>query len=76
MTRTPIAFDMPWDPPGVVEHFRQYFGPTKVAFDNLPPDAQAAMRADLEQVWAENNRATDGTTLVDNEYLTVIASKA
>jgi SAM-dependent methyltransferase len=76
MTRTPISFEMPWDPAGVVEHFRQYFGPTKVAFDNLPPDAQAAMRADLEQVWAENNRATDGTTLVDNEYLTVIATKA
>ena len=76
MTRIPITFKMPWDPAGVVEHFRKYFGPTKVAFDNLAPDAQAAMRADLEQLWAENNRATDGTTDADNEYLEVIAVKA
>ena len=76
MTRRPVIFKFPFDPAGVVEHFRQYFGPTKVAFDNLDPVAQAAMRSDLEQLWTDNNRATDGTTEVESEYLEVIAIRA
>ena len=75
MTRRPITFKLPFDPAGTVAHFRRYFGPTKVAFDNLAPDAQAAMQAELENLWSEYNRATDGTTEVDNEYLEVIAIK-
>jgi SAM-dependent methyltransferase len=75
MTRRPIIFKFPFDPAGVVEHFRQFFGPTKVAFDNLAPDAQDAMRSDLEKIWIDNNRATDGSTEVESEYLEVIAIK-
>jgi SAM-dependent methyltransferase len=76
MRKQPVTFRFPFPPAEVVEHFRQYFGPTKVAFDNLEPDAQAAMRSDLEQLWTDNNRATDGTTEVESEYLEVIAVKA
>ncbi|MDQ3221505.1 MAG: SAM-dependent methyltransferase, partial [Acidobacteriota bacterium] len=36
-------------------------------------DGQAALRADLEQLWTDNNRATDGTTEVESEYLEVRA---
>ena len=34
---------------------------------------QAALRRDLEQLWSEHNRATDGTTRYDAEYLEVEA---
>ena len=67
-------FDMP--PADVVEHFRKYFGPTNVAFSKLDEAGQAALRNDLVELWTSNNRATDGTTQVESEYLEVRATKA
>jgi hypothetical protein len=70
------AFKYPFSPAEVVESFRLYYGPTQKAFGALDENAQAALRQDLEQLWADNNQATDGTTHVDGEYLEVIATKA
>lgn len=75
MTRRKIMFHYPMDPAGVVDLFRQYFGPTVVAFSKLDPDGQAALRSDLEALWTEHNQATDGTTEVESEYLEVRATK-
>jgi hypothetical protein len=36
-------------------------------------EKQAALQADLEQLWSEKNTATDGTTSIDSEYLEVVA---
>jgi SAM-dependent methyltransferase len=68
-----ITFRFPFPPADVVEHFRNYFGPVQKAFGALDESGQAALRRDLEQLWTENNRATDGTTLGDAQYLEVIA---
>ena len=68
-----IRFAFPFSPAEVVEHFRTYFGPAHKAFNALDESGQAALRKDLEQLWTENNRATDGTTDVEAEYLEVIA---
>lgn len=76
LTRRPIAFTYPFPPVDVVEYFRQYFGPTQMAFAALDADAGAAMRKELEDLWTEHNRAADGTTDVESEYLEVIATKA
>lgn len=73
LTRRPIRFHYPFSPAEVVEYFRQFFGPTQFAFAALDADGQAALRSDLEQVWTEYNRADDGTTDVESEYLEVIA---
>ncbi len=75
LTRRPIEFKYPFPPNEVVEYFRQYFGPTQMAFAALDADGQAAMRKELEELWTEHNRATDGTTDVESEYLEVIATK-
>lgn len=75
MTRRKIMFHYPMDPAGVVELFRQYFGPTVVAFSKLDADGQAALRSDLEALWTEHNQAADGTTAVESEYLEVRAIK-
>jgi hypothetical protein len=37
---------------------------------------QVALREDLARLWSEHNRATDGTTHVDGEYLEVLARRA
>lgn len=76
MTKQKINFTYPFGPVDVVEHFVKYFGPTQKAFESLDAESQNALRHDLEQLWADNNLATDGTTQVESEYLEVRAIKS
>lgn len=69
-------FSYPFRPAEVVHLFRTYFGPTKVAFSRLDPNGQAALAADLERMWEEQNRAKDGFTLIPAEYLEVHVIRA
>ncbi len=74
MTTRDAVFHYPFSPEEVVEHFRLYYGPTQKAFAALDENGQAALRKDMETLWGENNRATDGTTEVAGEFLEVIAT--
>lgn len=76
ISKQQYPFHYPFGPEEVVEFFRMYYGPTNRAFASIDADRQAALRQDLEQLWGNANRATDGTTLYDAEYLEVIAVKA
>jgi len=76
LNRRKIMFTFDGTPEEVVEHFRQYFGPTNRAFASLDEAGQAALRKDLVDHWTKHNQATDGTTKVEGEYLEVIAKKA
>ena len=76
MVRRDIDFIFPFGPVEVVEHFRKFYGPTQKAFEALDADGQKALRRDLEDLWSENNHASDGTTLVISEYLEVAAIRA
>lgn len=67
----PIRY--PFPPAEVVEFFRAYYGPTHKAFAALDAAGQDALRSDLTQMWEGNNRATDGSTHVEAEYLEVVA---
>jgi SAM-dependent methyltransferase len=73
----PVDFDLPTNPAGVVVFFRQYFGPTQVAFSRLDEAGQAAFAADLEALWSSANVSPDPTrhTLVRNQYLQVTATR-
>jgi SAM-dependent methyltransferase len=73
--RRTILFDYPFPPRDVVQFFRDYFGPTKVAFSRLDEARQIEYRDDLERLWSEHNRASSGTTLIQNEYLEVIGTR-
>jgi SAM-dependent methyltransferase len=73
--RRTIVFDCPFSPREVVQFFREYFGPTKVAFSRLDATAQEAYRADLEKLWSQHNQAKGGNTLIRNEYLEVIGTR-
>jgi len=75
LTRRMCHFKYPFTPAEVVEFFRLYYGPTQRAFDALDADGQAALRSDLEQLWAEHNQATGDGTHVDGEYLEVVATR-
>jgi len=68
-------WNYPFGVPEVVEFFRQTYGPTQRAFAALDADGQKALRKDLEDVFSEYNRATDGTTSLESEFLEVIATR-
>ena len=74
--RRTIIFDHPLAPPEVVQFFRRYFGPTQMTFAKLDAAGQANLAADLEKLWREQNEASGGRTMVRNEYLEVIATRA
>jgi SAM-dependent methyltransferase len=73
----PIDFDLPMGPAGVVDFFRQYFGPTHMAYSRLDEAGQAAMTADLIALWSGANVSPnpENHTLVKNEYLKVTARR-
>ncbi|QDU21368.1 class I SAM-dependent methyltransferase [Urbifossiella limnaea] len=77
LTKRMIRFEFPLTPTEVVEFWRVYYGPTCRAFEALSgePGKQAALRADLEQLWTGHNQASPGATRVESEYLEVIATK-
>ena len=71
-----ISFRFPFAPPEVVEFWRQFYGPTQRAFAALDADGQTAFRKDLEGLWTTHNKGDGGSTLVDSEYLEVVALRA
>jgi SAM-dependent methyltransferase len=75
--RVIYRFDYPFPPDEVVEFFRTYYGPTVRAFAALGTAQQAALRSDLVELWASHNTAGKrGRTVVDAEYLEVVATRA
>lgn len=75
LTPVTVAFKYPFSVPETIAFYRTYFGPVRQAFGALTEDKQAALRRDLEDLWAQHNRATDGTTYVEIEYLEVLATR-
>ena len=74
LTRRLITFEYPFGPEQVVNEFRLWYGPTLRAFAALDEAQRSGLRRDLEKLWTENNRAKDGTTRVQSEYLEVVAT--
>jgi SAM-dependent methyltransferase len=73
LTRRLITFEYPFGPEEVVNQFRLWYGPTLRAFAAIDEPARDSLRRDLEALWTDHNRADDGTTRVQTEYLEVIA---
>ena len=74
--RQVIDMDFPFPPHQVVQLFRDYFGPTQLAFTQLDLPQREAYAADLEDLWRLHNQSKTGGTQVHNEYLEVIATRA
>ena len=75
-TRRLITFEYPFEPASVVNEFIRWYGPTLRAYASLDGAGRESLRRDLEVLWTENNRAKDGTTCVQSEYLEVVARVA
>lgn len=68
-------FDYPFPPDAVVEFFRANYGPMSRAFASLDASGQKNLRSELVTLWSAHNKAGNGTTKVDAEYLEVIATR-
>jgi len=66
-------FEYPFPPDAVVEFFRKHYGPVTLAFASLDSKGQEELRSELVSVWSVHNKSEGNTTLVDAEYLEVIA---
>jgi SAM-dependent methyltransferase len=76
LTRRSYTFNYPLPPSEVVDFFQLYYGPANLAFRSLDNDAQQALHQKLESLWSSHNRAQNGITVVEAEYLEVIATRA
>ncbi|TDY00577.1 class I SAM-dependent methyltransferase [Thiohalophilus thiocyanatoxydans] len=68
-----FEFRYPYTPEEVVGFYRQNFGPVVRAFAALDAAGQAALHADLVQLWRDYNLADDGTTHTQGEVLEIVA---
>jgi hypothetical protein len=71
-----ISLTFPFGVRETIEFWREFYGPTHKAFAALDAQGQAALRRDLEKLWADNNLAADGTTRVESEYMEVTAVRS
>lgn len=69
-------FDYPFGPADVVEFFRENYGPMSRAFASLDLAGQEVLRNELVELWSEGAGFGRDRTVVDAEYLEVIAAVA
>lgn len=72
-TRRIMTFNYPMSPRGVVELFRDYYGPTVRTFAALDEAGQAGLFDELVALHVGANRGTESATVLDSEYLEVVA---
>jgi SAM-dependent methyltransferase len=76
LSRRAYTFNYPFPPSEVVDVFRLYYGPANRAFASLDAAGQQALHQELETLWSAHNRAQGRVTIVDAEYLDVVATRA
>ncbi len=59
-----------------LQFFRDFYGPTKKAFEALDPNGQAALTDDLMGVLKHYNRSGDETLVAPSDYLEVVATRS
>jgi SAM-dependent methyltransferase len=59
-----------------IDFFRRYFGPIKMAFEKVGPEAEEALTADLRAWLAEENVAGDKALVIEPEFLEVVAVRS
>jgi SAM-dependent methyltransferase len=76
LARRHYPFYYPFPPEEVVEFFRNNYGPMSRAFASLDAAGQTNLRNEIVALWSSHNKAGDGTTKVDAEYLEIIATRS
>jgi SAM-dependent methyltransferase len=72
-----VSWELQRSAAGSAEFFTKNAGPLQFALGRLDAPKQSALLHDLEQLWIDNNLATNGEnhTLISNEYLEALAMR-
>jgi len=73
LTRREFLNEFPFGPEKTVDFFREYFGPTQMAFRQLDAAGQKSLREDLVRHWTTHNEGDATRTVVRAEFLEVHA---
>jgi SAM-dependent methyltransferase len=73
--RRSLVFRFPFPPRNVVGFLWRCFGPVNQAFGSLDIAGRRALYQELEYLWSAHNRAQGDLTVVEADYLEVIARK-
>jgi ubiquinone/menaquinone biosynthesis C-methylase UbiE len=57
------------------ETFKTYFGPTARAFQSLDASGQESLRREMFDSYNRYNRATDGTVMLESQYVQAVATR-
>ena len=74
--RRELVFRYPFPPRDVVAFFRHGYPPVNRAFASLDSSGRRELARELESLWAAHNRAQGDFTVVEADYLEVIAKHA
>ena len=66
-------FEYPFPPDAVVDFFRKNYGPVSRAFASLDAKGQEQLAEELVSLWSAHNKSEGNKTMVDAEYLEVVA---
>jgi SAM-dependent methyltransferase len=70
--RDTYTFNFPGTPSDLLAEFRQYYGPTMNAFEAAAADGrEAALQAELEELFNRQNASADGATSIPATFLRV-----
>jgi hypothetical protein len=70
------VFCYPFPPRNVMNFLRRCYGPVNPAFASLDFSGRRALHLELESLWSARNRANGDFTVVEADYLEVIAKRA
>jgi len=68
-----LTFLYPYPPEGTANLFRTAYGPTVRVFEALEEEERRSFASDLESHWSSHQRGSGARTVVDSEYLEVVA---
>ena len=74
--RRMLTLRFPMPPAAVAELFITSYGPTAAALRAASVEGRGMLRAELARVWETHNLASDGNTVVETEYVEVLAAVA
>ena len=70
-----LTFHFPHSPAGTAQLFCTSYGPTVRLMESLDEEQRALFTRDLTDHWASRQRGSEENTVVDAEYVEVIATR-
>lgn len=75
VSQRPLTFDFPYSPAGTAELFCTSYGPTVRLVESLDEEKRALFTKELADHWSSRQRGRGDRTIVDAEYVEVIATR-